>query len=110
MDRLEGVLDKVLAGHGHILFVTCDTGRGKSSLLQEFSRRAQQAHDALLVASGRCDIYTGQGDPYLPFRGVLGLLAGDVESRWAAGSVTRDQAVRLWSASGHHRSAGSARA
>jgi len=99
MDRLVGALAKVLAGQGQILFVTGDTGRGKSSLLQEFSRRAQEAHDALLVASGRCDIYTGQGDPYLPFRGVLGLLAGDVESRWAAGSVTRDQAVRLWSAS-----------
>jgi len=99
LDRLQRFLDRTLAGQGHILFVTGDTGRGKSSLLQEFSRRAQQAHPDLLAASGRCDIYTGLGDPYLPFRGVLGLLAGDVESRWAAGMVTRDQAVRLWAAS-----------
>jgi tetratricopeptide (TPR) repeat protein len=99
LQSLQGSMDKVFAGQGQILFVTGDTGRGKSSLLQEFARRAQAAREDLLVASGRCDIYTGLGDPYLPFRGVLGLLAGDVESRWAAGAVTRDQAVRLWTAS-----------
>jgi predicted ATPase len=36
------------------------------------------------------------GDPYLPFREALALLAGDVEARWKAGSINTDHARRLW--------------
>ncbi|UCD42962.1 MAG: tetratricopeptide repeat protein, partial [Chloroflexota bacterium] len=38
------------------------------------------------------------GDPYLPFRDILAMLTGDVESRWNAGTITRDHARRLWTA------------
>jgi hypothetical protein len=40
--------------------------------------------------------HTGLGDPYLPFREILGMLTGDVESRWAAGAITKEHARRLW--------------
>lgn len=36
------------------------------------------------------------GDPYLPFREVLGLLTGDMAAQWAAGAMSREQARRLW--------------
>ncbi|NIO71040.1 MAG: AAA family ATPase [Anaerolineae bacterium] len=94
--QLDGFLDLALAGQGRVVFVTGEAGSGKTALVQEFTRRAQEAHADLIVASGNCNAYTGIGDPYLPFREILELLTGDVEARWAAGAITREHARRLW--------------
>jgi DNA-binding SARP family transcriptional activator/predicted ATPase len=91
-------LDAALAGHGRAAFVTGGPGRGKTMLLREFARQALRAHPELLFALGNCNAYAGVGDPYLPFRDVLGMLTGDVESRWVAGAITRQHARRLWDA------------
>jgi DNA-binding SARP family transcriptional activator len=96
LSQLDGHLEAALAGRGKVIFVTGDAGRGKTAILQEFARRAQEAHVNLVVASGNCNAYTGLGDPYLPFREVLDLLAGNVEAQWAAGAMTGEQARRLW--------------
>jgi DNA-binding SARP family transcriptional activator/predicted ATPase len=98
LERLDGLLDAARAGRGQVAFVTGGPGRGKTALLAEFARRAMAAHPHLLVAGGRCNALAGVGDPYLPFREVLGMLTGDVEARWAAGSISRDHAWRLWGA------------
>jgi tetratricopeptide (TPR) repeat protein len=50
------------------------------------------------VAGGTCNAYSGVGDAYLPFREALGMLTGEVEARWAAGAISREQAQRLWQA------------
>jgi len=126
--QLDGFLDLALASQGRVVFVTGEAGSGKTALVQEFTRRAQEVHadpstlrqaqdgagsprlrslrlrsgqagqagQALIVASGNCNAYTGIGDPYLPFREILGLLTGDVEAKWAAGAMTREHARRLW--------------
>ncbi|MFB0533595.1 MAG: BTAD domain-containing putative transcriptional regulator, partial [Anaerolineae bacterium] len=110
--QLDRFLDLALAGQGRVAFVTGEAGSGKTALVQEFTRRAQEAHadpsidsprlrsgqagQALIVASGNCNAHTGIGDPYLPFREILELLTGDVEARWAAGAMTREHARRLW--------------
>lgn len=94
--QLGRFLDRVLAGQGQVVFVTGEVGSGKTALIQEFSWRAQEAHSDLIVVSGNCNAYSGIGDPYLPFREILGLLSGDVEARWAAGAMTRGHARRLW--------------
>jgi predicted ATPase len=102
--QLEGYLDAALAGHGQVVFVIGDPGSGKTALIQEFIRRAQEAHTGtvggpghpLVVATGNCNAYTGIGDPYLPFREILELLTGDVEARWAAGAMTTEYVRRLW--------------
>jgi DNA-binding SARP family transcriptional activator/predicted ATPase len=94
--QLDRFLDLALAGQGRVVFVTGEAGSGKTTLVQEFARRAQEAHLDLIVASGNCNAHTGIGDPYLPLREILALLTGDVEARWAAGAMTREQAVRLW--------------
>jgi DNA-binding SARP family transcriptional activator/predicted ATPase len=95
---LEGRLEDTLAGNGQVLFVTGGPGRGKTALLAEFARQAMASHPNLLVATGSCNAYSGVGDPYLPFREVLAMLTGDVEAAWAAGTISRDHAVRLWTA------------
>jgi DNA-binding SARP family transcriptional activator len=94
--QLEGHLEAALSGRGKVVFVTGEAGSGKTTLIQEFARRAQEAHPDLVVASGNCNAYTGIGDPYLPFREILELLTGNVEARWAAGAITGDHARRLW--------------
>jgi len=95
---LEDRLDAALAGQGGVVFVTGGPGRGKTALLDAFARQAMEAHANLLVTSGTCNAYSGVGDPYLPFREVLGMLSGEVEAHWAAGTISRDHARRLWAA------------
>jgi DNA-binding SARP family transcriptional activator len=94
--QLGGFLDLALRGRGRVVFVTGEAGSGKTALLQEFTRRAEAAHPELVVATGNCNAHTGIGDPYLPFREILGLLTGDVQSQWVAGAMTREHALRLW--------------
>jgi DNA-binding SARP family transcriptional activator len=96
LDRLDRYLDQALDGRGRVAFVTGEAGSGKTALLHEFTRRAQEAHEDLVVATGNCNAYTGVGDPYFPFREILELLTGGVEAKWAAGTITRDHACRLW--------------
>ena len=91
-------MEQALKGHGRVVFITGGAGRGKTALLGEFVRRALDAHPDLLVARGDCSAYSGVGDPYLPFRDVMAMLTGDVEVRWAAGSISHDHARRLWDA------------
>jgi predicted ATPase/DNA-binding SARP family transcriptional activator len=96
--QLDQFLDRALAGQGRVALVTGEAGSGKTTLVQEFTRRAQEAHADLIVASGNCNAYTGIGDPYLPFREILELLTGGVEAKWAAGAMTGEHARRLWHA------------
>ncbi len=95
--QLESFLDLALHGHGQVTFVTGEAGSGKTSLVQEFAQRAQNLHNDLIIASGTSNAHTGIGDPYLPFREILAMLTGDVETRWAAGAITSEHACRLWS-------------
>jgi DNA-binding SARP family transcriptional activator/pimeloyl-ACP methyl ester carboxylesterase len=96
LDQLNDYLAEALTGNGRIAFVTGGAGRGKSSLLAEFARRAQQAHSDLIVAGGNGNTFAGVGDPYLPFREVTGQLTGDLAARQAGGQMSVEQARRLW--------------
>ncbi len=95
--QLDGYLQRVLAGQGRVVFVTGEVGCGKTALIDEFTRRAQESHADLVVASGNCNAHTGVGDPYLPFREILEQLTGDVEARFVAGAISGEHARRLWS-------------
>ncbi|HSR33414.1 MAG TPA: AAA family ATPase, partial [Anaerolineae bacterium] len=94
--RLGGFLDEALAGRGRVVFVTGEPGSGKTVLAQEFVRQAMDSHPDLVAVNGRCNAYTGIGDPYLPFLEILQMLTGDVEARWAGGGITSQHARRLW--------------
>jgi tetratricopeptide (TPR) repeat protein len=93
---LDAHLHAACQGQGRVVFITGEAGEGKTALLHAFVRRAVAAHPALTAAGGSCNAYTGTGDPYLPFREVLELLAGNFEARLSAGSLPRAQALRLW--------------
>jgi DNA-binding SARP family transcriptional activator len=94
--QLDGYLAEVLAGQGRVVFIRGEAGTGKTALVGAYARRAQTRHAGLVVAGGNCNAYIGSGDPYLPFREILGQLTGDVESRWAAGALSTEGACRLW--------------
>jgi predicted ATPase/DNA-binding SARP family transcriptional activator len=94
--KLSQILEHALNGEGQVVFVTGEAGSGKTTLIQEFAQRAQEEYSGLVVASGKGTAYTGIGDPYAIFRELLALLTGEVEVRWSAGSISREQAIRLY--------------
>jgi tetratricopeptide (TPR) repeat protein len=95
LQQLDERLDLMLQGHGQVSFVTGEAGFGKTTLAAEFAQRAQQRNEEILVVIGDCNAQTGIGDPYLPFREVLAMLAGDIDDRVAQGMTTVENAGRL---------------
>lgn len=95
LDELNAFLGRALAGQGQVAFVTGEPGAGKTTLVREFARRAQQKHPNLLYALGECNAQTGVADAFLPFKEILGILLGNVEQRVKEGSITAQDADRL---------------
>ncbi len=94
--QLDGHLQTVLAGQPRVVFVTGEPGSGKTALLRAFQQGALAADGEMVTATGHCNAHTGLGDPYLAFREILAQLTGEVESAWAAGAISGEQARRLW--------------
>jgi tetratricopeptide (TPR) repeat protein len=77
MTRLEEVLRRASAGSGRLVFITGEPGIGKTTLADEFMRRARKQNPCLFLSRGRCVEQYGTGEAYLPFLDALGpLLAG----------------------------------
>ncbi len=95
LKQLSECLAQAAAGQGRVCFVSGEAGSGKTTLVQEFVRRAQAQDKDLAVAVGLCDAQTGVGDAYLPFREVLGQLTGDVDAKLAQGAITSENAGRM---------------
>lgn len=95
LQQLNDKLSLMIDGQGQVCFVTGEAGFGKTCLVAEFARRAQEREEELLVVIGDCNAQTGIGDPYLPFREVLAMLAGDIDDRVAQGMTTEENASRL---------------
>ncbi|MCB0213500.1 MAG: AAA family ATPase, partial [Anaerolineae bacterium] len=93
--QLDQFLHDALAAQGRVMFVTGEAGSGKTALVQEFAQQAQTQVNTLLVAGGRCNAYDGIGDPYLPFREIIHLLIGEVDSEQPAKTVDLEQTRRL---------------
>jgi transcriptional regulator with XRE-family HTH domain/tetratricopeptide (TPR) repeat protein len=94
--RLEAHLETALAGKGRVVFITGEAGSGKTTLMAEFARRSQAAQGSLIVAGGQCNAQEGIGDPYLPFRDVMSILTGDLETRWTMRDLSKENVMRLW--------------
>jgi predicted ATPase/DNA-binding SARP family transcriptional activator len=93
---LDDKLALALSGHGQVALVVGDAGQGKTALLHEFSQRAQDLQKDIVAAYGTCEAYSGIGDPHLPFRDILALLTGDVETKQSIGVINQENARRLW--------------
>jgi tetratricopeptide (TPR) repeat protein len=98
LERLQVCLHSALNGAGGLVFLSGGAGRGKTALMGEFARRAMGRHPGLLVASGSCSAFTGSGDPYLPFRGAVAMLTGDLEPSVRSGLLDVAHARRIWGA------------
>ncbi len=96
LNQLRGLLDQALAGQGGVVLIAGEAGAGKTALLDEFSRLAGETYQDLIALRGRCNTHAGAGDPYLPFREILQTLAGDIEGKRAGGTLSPEQARRVW--------------
>jgi predicted ATPase/class 3 adenylate cyclase len=96
LEWLNNSLETALDGNGRVVFIAGGPGRGKTALLDAFLRHAIEGHPDLLVARGNCHAYSGVGDPYVPFREVMGMLTGDLEPHWIAGRISTYYARRAW--------------
>ncbi len=80
LDRLLEAARRTAQGQGQVVFIAGEPGSGKTALLREFGRRAQQLNEELVLAIGECNAQAGIGDAYLPFRDILNLL--EVSDGW----------------------------
>ena len=72
--RLDGLLQQAMEGTGRVVFITGEPGIGKTSLSDEFLRRARKQQVGLLISRGRCVEQYGTGEAYLPFLDAMGEL------------------------------------
>jgi predicted ATPase len=69
--QLDTFLSAAAHGQAQVVFIAGEAGAGKSTLVAEFVRRAEDTDLKLISATGECNAQTGAADPYLPFRQVL---------------------------------------
>jgi hypothetical protein len=72
--RLDEFLRQAVEGTGRVVFITGEPGIGKTSLADEFLRRARKQYPGVLVSRGRCVEQYGTGEAYLPFLEAVGSL------------------------------------
>ena len=83
--KLQGLLEQALDGTGRVVFITGEPGIGKTSLSDEFLRRARAQFPSLSISRGRCVEQYGTGEAYLPFLDAIGsLLNGPARDRLAS--------------------------
>jgi tetratricopeptide (TPR) repeat protein/transcriptional regulator with XRE-family HTH domain len=92
---LEHMFEKAMAKQGSVVFVVGEAGYGKTTLMHEFTHKILGLQPDSIVAKGSSNAFSGMGDPYLPFRDILGMLSGDFETQWTAGALSHQQAVNL---------------
>jgi predicted ATPase/DNA-binding XRE family transcriptional regulator len=96
LDQLKSYLEQIRRGDGLPVFILGDAGSGKTTLMAEFARQAQEWIPDLLVACGQCNAQSGAGDPYRPFRDILAMLTGDTDVGRIILGANRQQALRAW--------------
>jgi serine/threonine protein kinase/tetratricopeptide (TPR) repeat protein len=91
LEKLGAALKQAIEGTGRLFFLTGGPGMGKTSLADEFLRRARRQYPALLMSRGRCVEQYGTGEAYLPFLDAMGaMLSGSGRER--VGAVLRTHA------------------
>ena len=85
LEKLNLLLRQAAGGVGSMVFITGEAGIGKTTLADEFLRRARKEYPDLLIARGRCVEQYGTGEAYLPLLDTMAsLLAGPGRERVAA--------------------------
>jgi len=85
LTKMEALLRQTTEGSGRIVFITGEPGIGKTSLSDEFLRRARVKYPSLTISRGRCIEQYGTGEAYLPFLDAIGeILDGPARDRLAS--------------------------
>jgi DNA-binding winged helix-turn-helix (wHTH) protein/tetratricopeptide (TPR) repeat protein len=73
LSRLEACLESALGGQRQVVFITGETGLGKTTLVEAFVERVA-ADGEIWIAQGQCLEHFGEGEPYLPVLEALSRL------------------------------------
>jgi tetratricopeptide (TPR) repeat protein len=95
LSELDRWLEDALEAERTIGFVAGEAGSGKTTLIREFARRAQERIPGLVFAFGDCDGQARAGDPYLPFREIFSLLTGNTELSGTSSELDRENFRRV---------------
>ncbi len=71
--QLRAWMDKALDGERQVVFITGETGIGKTTLVESFLEGAM-SNPAVWVAQGQCLEHFAEGEPYFPVLEALGRL------------------------------------
>jgi DNA-binding winged helix-turn-helix (wHTH) protein/tetratricopeptide (TPR) repeat protein/energy-coupling factor transporter ATP-binding protein EcfA2 len=71
--RLDDLLARALEGQRQIVFLTGETGIGKTTLVEAFARRLETSPN-VWIAHGHCIEHFGEGEPYFPVLTALAQL------------------------------------
>ncbi len=89
LELLENLVSRTLeAEQGGVVFVTGETGIGKSELIDQLRHRVSSKYPDIRLAVGYCNELTGGGDAYQPFFAVLDELV-TTEKRTGTGRFLR---------------------
>ncbi|HYW70878.1 MAG TPA: AAA family ATPase, partial [Pyrinomonadaceae bacterium] len=91
LEKLEEFLGQAVSGSGRVVFITGEPGIGKTSLSDEFLRRARSRYPGVAISRGRCVEQYGTGEAYLPFLDAVGAML-DGPGRERLASVMRTYA------------------
>lgn len=91
--RLAAALERAARGERQVVFVSGESGIGKTALVEAFL--AATAPDAagprvrVVRTIGQCVEFSGPGEPFMPIVGALRVLTRGPESRWVIPTVRR---------------------
>ena len=71
--RVEAWMEKAQEGRRQVVFITGETGIGKTTVVEAFVERAA-AETGRYIAQGQCLEHFGEGEPYFPVLEALGSL------------------------------------
>jgi predicted ATPase len=74
LEELRGCLERTLVGRRQIVFITGETGIGKTTLADEFIRQAAMEFSGIRIARGQCFEGHGGKEPYCPVLEAVGQL------------------------------------
>ena len=76
LDELRNCLQKALGNQRQVVFTTGETGIGKTTLVDEFQRRAAEAFPGVRIARGQCVEGYGGKEAYYPMLEAVSQLCG----------------------------------
>jgi predicted ATPase len=75
--ELHSCLQKTLGNQRQVIFITGETGIGKTTLADEFARRAAADFPGIRIARGQCVEGYGSKEPYYPMLEALSQMCSD---------------------------------